>query len=471
MYTCENLSITVYCDDKTCCLSCKRVWSLNVTFLCTVWRHSVTLLCTSWRHNVTFLCTAWRHNVNFRCTAQCHNVIFLCAARCHNVIFMCTEWRHSVTLLCTAWRHNVTLVCTWCHNLTFLMYSMMSQCGLPMYSMTSRCELPAYSTTSQCDFPVHSMTSQCDFPVYSMTSQCDLPVYVQGDVTMWPFCVLHDVTMWPYIPQGSPPRQPWWRSRTSRMTVSRFRGCHQSVTAVLASSATASSWMTHRVPRAGSRSRRSTLVTFRWPALMGWRRANLTASVSMLRTRSGRALPRSWDTLWYPGRKCVSAKAIHEVFGSSTWLVHLIEHTTLTHWGRMTHICVGKITIIVSDNGLSPGRRQAIIRTNAGLLLIGPLGTNVSEILIEILTFSFKKIRFKVSSAKRRPFCLGLNVLSSYYWDCYPGALSVSQVIATHLRIGTRRWNLRVSDLHKSCSDLTAWQEARATMASRWHSQ
>ena len=31
--------------------------------------------------------------------------------------------------------------------------------------------------------------------------------------------------------------------------------------------------------------------------------------------------------------------------------------------------------------------------------------------LIEILTFSFKKMRLKVSSAKRWPFCLGLNVL------------------------------------------------------------
>ena len=77
----------------------------------------------------------------------------------------------------------------------------------------------------------------------------------------------------------------------------------------------------------------------------------------------------------------------------------------------MTHICVGKLTIIGPDNGLSPERRQAIIWTNAGILLIGPLGTNFSEILIEILTFSFKKMRMKVSSAKRRPFCLGLNVL------------------------------------------------------------
>ena len=35
-----------------------------------------------------------------------------------------------------------------------------------------------------------------------------------------------------------------------------------------------------------------------------------------------------------------------------------------------------------------------------------------SEILIEIPTLSFKKMRLKVSSAKWRPFCLGLNVLS-----------------------------------------------------------
>ena len=70
------------------------------------------------------------------------------------------------------------------------------------------------------------------------------------------------------------------------------------------------------------------------------------------------------------------------------------------------------LTIIGSDNGLSPDRRQAIIWTNVELSLIGPLGTNFSEILIEILKFSIKKTRLKVSSAKRRPFCLGLNVLT-----------------------------------------------------------
>ena len=75
------------------------------------------------------------------------------------------------------------------------------------------------------------------------------------------------------------------------------------------------------------------------------------------------------------------------------------------------HIFVGNLAIIGSDNGLSPGRRKAIIWTNAGILLIEPLITNFNEMLAEIITFSFKKMYLKVSSAKWRPFCLGLNVL------------------------------------------------------------
>ena len=85
-------------------------------------------------------------------------------------------------------------------------------------------------------------------------------------------------------------------------------------------------------------------------------------------------------------------------------LIIFIDAYHLTHWGRVTHICVGKLTIIGIDNGFSPGWRQAIIWTNAGILLIGPLGTNFSEILIGIQTFSFKKMHFKMSSAKWRSF-------------------------------------------------------------------
>ena len=83
----------------------------------------------------------------------------------------------------------------------------------------------------------------------------------------------------------------------------------------------------------------------------------------------------------------------------------------LPHWGRVTHICVSKLIIIGSDNGLSPGRRRAIIWTNAEIWSMGPLGTNFSEILIEIHEFSFKKMHLKMLSAKWRLFGLGLNVL------------------------------------------------------------
>ena len=82
-----------------------------------------------------------------------------------------------------------------------------------------------------------------------------------------------------------------------------------------------------------------------------------------------------------------------------------------THWGRVSYIYVIKLNIIGSDNGLSDGRRQAIIWTNAGILLIWLLGTNFSEMLVGIPKFSFKKMHFKTTSAKRQPIFLGLNML------------------------------------------------------------
>ena len=71
---------------------------------------------------------------------------------------------------------------------------------------------------------------------------------------------------------------------------------------------------------------------------------------------------------------------------------------SLNHWGWVMHICIGNLTIIGSDNGLSPGRRQAIIWTNAGILLTIFLETNFSEILIEIHIFSLNKMYLKMSS-------------------------------------------------------------------------
>ena len=101
------------------------------------------------------------------------------------------------------------------------------------------------------------------------------------------------------------------------------------------------------------------------------------------------------------------------------------EIARLTHWGRVTHICVCNLTIIGWNNGLSPGRRQAIIWTNAG---IGSLGTN-SEILIEIHALSFEKMHLKRSSAKWRPFCLGLNVLKHLTHPLHRSELCILQIV------------------------------------------
>ena len=84
--------------------------------------------------------------------------------------------------------------------------------------------------------------------------------------------------------------------------------------------------------------------------------------------------------LWF-----ISSPRFYNVLVSNLWISNKI----------VTYICIGKLTIIGPDNGLSPGRRQAIIWTNARIVLIWTLGTNFSEILSEIFTFSFKKMHLK----------------------------------------------------------------------------
>ena len=103
-----------------------------------------------------------------------------------------------------------------------------------------------------------------------------------------------------------------------------------------------------------------------------------------------------WDCHW---------GMMHGLLAACHWLA-------LTHWSWVMHICISNLTFIGSDNGLSPGRHQAIIWTNAGILWIGPLGINFSENWIRIQTFSFQKMHLKMLSVKWCPFCLGLNVFT-----------------------------------------------------------
>ena len=117
-------------------------------------------------------------------------------------------------------------------------------------------------------------------------------------------------------------------------------------------------------------------------------------------------------------------------------LIFLVDMKLINSLGRVTHICVCKITIIGSDNDLLPGRRQAIIWTNDGILLIRTLGRNFSQFLNEIHTFSFKKIPLKMSSAKWRPFCLGLNVLNNpprYGHACLAAIIGITVSVPYHV--------------------------------------
>ena len=123
----------------------------------------------------------------------------------------------------------------------------------------------------------------------------------------------------------------------------------------------------------------------------------------------------------------------------------------------MTHICISKLTAICSDNGLSPRCCQATIWTNTGILLFWILGSNFSEILIKIYTYSFKKMHLTMSSASWWQFCLSFNVLifeqmlqikftstsSEVALNCLKAPSLLPEPILTHLYVALGFYSLR----------------------------
>ena len=96
-----------------------------------------------------------------------------------------------------------------------------------------------------------------------------------------------------------------------------------------------------------------------------------------------------------------SANQILLVTNSILKKLRLIE----VEWTQWSKYALVNYVTFGSDNGLSPGQRQAIIWSSVGILIIGPLGTIFSEILIGIQTFSIKKmkkmhLKLKMSSVK-----------------------------------------------------------------------
>ena len=109
----------------------------------------------------------------------------------------------------------------------------------------------------------------------------------------------------------------------------------------------------------------------------------------------------------------------------------------------MTHICVGKLTTIGSDNGLSPGRRQAIIWTIAGILLFRPLGTKFKWNLnrnsyVFIQENSFENVVCEMAAILSRPQC----VKTLHYWVILFGP---SRVAIHHIDLWRKKchgWHL-----------------------------
>ena len=104
------------------------------------------------------------------------------------------------------------------------------------------------------------------------------------------------------------------------------------------------------------------------------------------------------------------------------------------------HICGSKITIIGSDNGLSPCRCQASHYLNQCWNIVHSNLRNFSEILSEIHTFSIKKMYFKMSSGKWLPFCLDLN------------ELTLAQVMVSHHYLKQRWYNTNWTHRNKLTS-------------------
>ena len=110
------------------------------------------------------------------------------------------------------------------------------------------------------------------------------------------------------------------------------------------------------------------------------------------------------------------------------------KHIWLTHWGRVTHICISDLTSIGSDNGLLPVRCQAIMWTSPGILLIGPLGTIFNEIsnwipYIFIQENAFGNVVWKMVAILSRPQCVN-QVRSSNAWCHHESWSTMIQVMA-----------------------------------------
>ena len=129
----------------------------------------------------------------------------------------------------------------------------------------------------------------------------------------------------------------------------------------------------------------------------------------------------SFDSTETSGAWCISNLLLENLKFFKT------DYIQLTHWGRLTHICVSKLTIIGSDNGLLPGRRQAIIWTNAGIFVNWTLRNKLqwnfnrnSSIFIQ--ENRFENVIWKMAAILSQPQCVKEKSFAQIFlpsWQCY----------------------------------------------------
>ena len=149
----------------------------------------------------------------------------------------------------------------------------------------------------------------------------------------------------------------------------------------------------------------------------------------------------------------------------------------LTHWGRVTHICVGKLIILGSDYGLSPGRTAPSHYLNQWWDIVNWTLGNKLQRNINRNSHIFEKMQLKMSSGKWRPSCLGLNVLSvscvqyiwmgwdhrPWHWPNLPFRLTINYTCHKYIRVIRIIWPIIDIILNMYCN-LIQWILAKSNM-------
>ena len=98
--------------------------------------------------------------------------------------------------------------------------------------------------------------------------------------------------------------------------------------------------------------------------------------------------------------------------------------TILTHWGRETHICVSKLTIIGSDNGLSPDPASILSRPQCVNSQTFRLATfkDVFEVFCdfnECVSFTSSDIFLSIDISLQRIYFYSFILFFIFFWSIH----------------------------------------------------